>query len=218
MSFAKEVWTTLASVNVNENTEKKGNLTYLSWAYAWSSLKSHYADSTYTFREPVRFPDGSVEVWVDLTISDGEHSIKGEMWLPVMDNRNNSVLNPTSRQISDTRMRCLAKAVAVVGGLGWYIYAGEDMPDESVAIEAAKIKQAAEQKEYEEFCKEHAETIEAIISGIEGDDYPKAAEAWFELDREVQTKLWKAPSKGGVFSTREREVMKSSEFREAYYG
>lgn len=218
MSFAKQVWTTLAAVNVNEHTEKKGNLTYLSWAYAWSTLKTHYADSTYSFREPVSFPDGSVEVWVDLVISDGVKVVKGEMWLPVMDHRNNSVINPTSRQISDARMRCLAKAVAVVGGIGWYIYAGEDMPDATVAAEAEKIRQAAEQAEYEELCKEHDETIAAIISGIESDDYAKAAEAWFELDEETKRALWKAPSKGGVFSTRERDIMKSAEFREAYYG
>ena len=215
MSFAKQVWTTLASVNVNEHTEKKGNLTYLSWAYAWSTLKSHYADSTYSFREPVSFPDGSMEVWVDLTISDGENSVKGEMWLPVMDNRNNSVIKPTSRQISDARMRCLAKAVAVVGGCGWYIYAGEDLPDPAVAAEAERIRNEAEQAEYDALCKEHDDTIAAIISGIEADDYAKAAEAWFELDEETKRLLWKAPSKGGVFTTQERATMKTPEFRTA---
>jgi len=30
--------------------------------------------------------------------------------------------------------------------------------------------------------------------------------------------LWKAPSKGGAFTTEERAIMKSSEFREAYFG
>jgi len=49
------------------------------------------------------------------------------MWLPVMDNRNNSIQNPTSRAISDQKMRCLVKAIAM-HGLGHYIYAGEDLP------------------------------------------------------------------------------------------
>ena len=49
------------------------------------------------------------------------------MWLPVMDNRNKAVPNPTSRDISDARMRCLVKAIAM-HGLGAYIYAGEDLP------------------------------------------------------------------------------------------
>jgi DNA polymerase III alpha subunit len=50
------------------------------------------------------------------------------MWLPVMDNRNKSIVNPTSREISDARMRCLVKAIAL-HGLGLYIYAGEDLPE-----------------------------------------------------------------------------------------
>ena len=44
-----------------------------------------------------------------------------------MDNRNKSVANPSSRDISDARMRCLVKAIAM-HGLGAYIYAGEDLP------------------------------------------------------------------------------------------
>jgi len=50
------------------------------------------------------------------------------MWLPVMDNRNNPIKNPNSRQVSDTTMRCLVKCLALFG-LGHYIYAGEDLPD-----------------------------------------------------------------------------------------
>ena len=51
------------------------------------------------------------------------------MWLPVMDNRNNAISNPTSRQISDAKMRCLVKCIAMFG-LGHYIFAGEDLPSE----------------------------------------------------------------------------------------
>ena len=52
------------------------------------------------------------------------------MWLPVMDHRNNAVQHPTTRQVSDTRMRCLVKAIAMFG-LGFYIYAGEDLPEKT---------------------------------------------------------------------------------------
>ena len=44
-----------------------------------------------------------------------------------MDNRNQSVLKPTSTQINNTLMRCLTKNLAM-HGLGLYIYAGEDIP------------------------------------------------------------------------------------------
>lgn len=39
-----------------------------------------------------------------------------------------------------------------------------------------------------------------------------AIEAWGELDEEVQRALWLAPTKGGVFTTRQREVMKSDDW------
>ena len=65
-----------------------------------------------------------------VTIKEGDKQFSRKMYLPVMDHRNNSVVNPTSRQISDARQRCLVKAVAVATGLGLYIYRGEDLPSE----------------------------------------------------------------------------------------
>lgn len=121
------VWETLSKIDVSDKIEKKGNLSYLSWAWAWGKLKEHYPESHYTFRDTVFLPDGTVEVWVDMTVVDGEKSQTHEMWLPVMDNRNNAIPNPDARKISDTRMRCLVKAIAMFG-LGHYIYAGEDIP------------------------------------------------------------------------------------------
>ena len=117
------VWKTLSAINVNEHTEKKGNLTYLSWAWAWSALMEHYPDSSYTYGPPSFLENGTCEVNVSVTVKDKTHP----MWLPVMDNRNKAVPNPTSRDISDARMRCLVKAIAM-HGLGAYIYAGEDLP------------------------------------------------------------------------------------------
>lgn len=126
-SFAGQVWETLHNVNVNERVEKKGNLSYLSWAWAWGVLMEHYPESVYTFREPVDRHDGTCEVWVDLTIKEGDKEVSRAMWLPAMDNRNAAIKNPDARKISDTRMRCLTKAISMFG-LGHYIYAGEDLP------------------------------------------------------------------------------------------
>ncbi len=128
-NFAKTVWETLSTVNVNNHTEKKQNLTYLSWAWAWGELMKYYPGSTYEILPDVSLSDGSVECWVELTVSDGERSIARKMWLPVMDFRNQAVTNPNSVAINKTRMRCLAKAIAMFG-LGHYIYAGEDLPSE----------------------------------------------------------------------------------------
>lgn len=127
-SFSAEVWKTLSAINVNEHTEKKGNLTYLSWAWAWGTLMDHYPASKFEIMDDVRGDDGTVTVWCSVTMqSDPTKMLTREMWLPVMDHRNAAIKNPDARQVSDARMRCLTKCLALFG-LGHYIYAGEDTP------------------------------------------------------------------------------------------
>ena len=127
MSFHKQAWDTLSSIDVNQYTEKKGNLTYLSWSWAWGQLMHHYPATTYSFVEPVVYSDGSVEIRCTVELSDGENSLKRDMWLAVMDHKNKAIVNPDACQINKTKMRCLTKCLAMFG-LGHYIYAGEDLP------------------------------------------------------------------------------------------
>ena len=126
----KSTFDSLNAINVNDRTEKKGNLTYLSWSWAWQEVKKRFPDATYTYHRdsetnlPFSYKEG-VGAFCHTSVT-----IKGEtleMWLPVMDNRNQSVLKPTSTQINNTLMRCLTKNLAM-HGLGLYIYAGEDIP------------------------------------------------------------------------------------------
>ena len=120
----QEIWAKLSKINVNGHVEKKGKFSYLAWTWGWATLMDNYPQATYVFREPIFFPDGSCEVWCDVTIDAHTRS----MWLPVMDYNNKGMPNPSSRDISDARMRCLVKALAMFG-LGHYIYAGESVPD-----------------------------------------------------------------------------------------
>ena len=125
------VFQTLNAINCNEHTERKGNLTYLSWAWAWQMVKTHFPDATYTIYENPDgwnyFTDGK-SCWVKtgVTIQGLEHI----EYLPVMDSRNQSIpLNAvTSFDVNRTVQRSLTKACAR-HGLGLYIYAGEDLPD-----------------------------------------------------------------------------------------
>lgn len=202
----KQIWETLSAVDCSGKIDKKGSLSYLSWAWAWAELMKRFPDSVYAFEQPITLADGSVEVWVTLSIGE----CKRQMWLPVMDHKNNSIINPSSRQISDSRMRCLTKCMAMFG-LGHYIYAGEDLPDPEVA-------QAKIEADYKHLCHKLSDSIDAIKVGIGDGNLATAAEAWFELSDEEKAGLWKAPSKGGVFTTKEREILKSTEFREAHFG
>ena len=122
----EEIWEKLSKVDVSEHVKNKMGLSYLSWTWAWGTLMEHYPDAEYVFLDEKFYPDGScaVESIVDIRGCDRK------MWLPVMDNRNHAITNPNARQISDARMRCLVKNLAMFG-LGHYIYAGEDLPSES---------------------------------------------------------------------------------------
>jgi len=126
----KDVWDTLSKVDVSEHTEKKMNLTYLSWAWAWGVLMEHYPEAKYSFYEDdnhvpfVALPDGTCEVRCRVSIGD----LVREMWLPIMNHKNQPVINPNSFQVNTSKMRCLTKCLGM-WGLGHYIYAGEDLPD-----------------------------------------------------------------------------------------
>lgn len=119
----------LLKINVNEHTEKKGNLTYLSWAWAWAEILKIDPAARWTAHEwndrPAMFlPDGSAMVKVSV-------EVKGDIKtcvLPVMNHRNQAIQNPDAFAINTAIMRCLAKAIAMFG-LGLYIYAGEDLPE-----------------------------------------------------------------------------------------
>jgi hypothetical protein len=125
----KEVWDNLSKIDCSDKIEKKMNLSYLSWAWAWGVLQEHYPQAQYLFYQGendvpyVQYPDGTAEVRCRVSIDN----LNREMTLSVMDYKNNAVQNPNSRQVNDTKMRCLVKCLAMYG-LGHYIYAGEDVP------------------------------------------------------------------------------------------
>ena len=136
----------LRKINVNEHVEKKGNLSYLSWAWAVDVLLQNDQTATWEFPEPRTYPDGSVMVFCNVTALGKTM----RMQLPVMDHKNNAIKNPDARKISDATMRCLAKCIACFG-VGLYIYAGEDVPsnvaDADVGSYLASIVNAADMTE-----------------------------------------------------------------------
>jgi|TARA_B110000261_G_scaffold163967_1_gene211563 hypothetical protein len=143
----------LSAVNVNKYVEKKNNLTYLSWAYAWGETKRVCPDATYRIGETEYDESLGFMCHTEVTI-EGETL---EMWLPVMDGANKSmkkvnytyttrygekeVAPATTFDINKTIMRCLVKNLAMFG-MGIYIYAGEDMPTTEDPKAVAVIKPA----------------------------------------------------------------------------
>jgi len=125
----------LNNINVNDKTEKKNGLTYLSWAWAWAEVKKLHPDAVYTIYENDTgwnyHTDGRT-CWVKtgVTVNGIEHI----EYLPVMDFKNKSISLDavTSFDVNKAIQRSLTKALAR-HGLGLYIYAGEDLPEEERA-------------------------------------------------------------------------------------
>ena len=129
-----EVWQTLKKIDCSEHTEKKGSgnmaLTYLSWAWAYQITMDHFPDFNYEFDAPMFLANGTAEVSCKVMLGHKGHVIVKSMWLPVMDHRNKALVNPDTVALNKSKMRCLTKAISMLG-LGGYIYAGEDLPSES---------------------------------------------------------------------------------------
>lgn len=130
----------LLKINVNEHTEKKNGLTYLSWAWAWAKVLEIDPQATWEAFEfdgmPVKFlPDSSAMVKTAVTIKGYTKTC----WLPVMNHRNQAIKGPDAFAINTAIVRCLTKTISM-HGLGLYIYAGEDLPDGEEPEPAPKQK------------------------------------------------------------------------------
>ena len=144
----KNFFEELNAINVNEYTEKKDGLTYLTWSWAWTETKKRYPNATYVIKKfennlPYVLDERiGLMVFTEVTIDNITH----EMWLPVMNSNNKamkhipyeyttksgkkSVEAATMFDVNKTIMRCLVKNLAMFG-LGLYIYSGEDLPEDT---------------------------------------------------------------------------------------
>ena len=135
----------LSRINVNEHTEKKNGLTYLSWAWAWDVLMSHYPDSYTAINRPVNtdmpyWTDGNT-CWVDVSVTlvwNGNERVRSEVF-PIMDYKNKSIPadKVTSFDVNTALQRAWTKCIAR-HGLGFYIYAGQDLPNEEAEQQKAR--------------------------------------------------------------------------------
>jgi hypothetical protein len=137
----------LLKKDVNSHTEKKNNLTYLSWAWAWAEA--------IMFCKPMTCQ------------------------LPVMDYRNKAIPNPDAFAVNTAIMRCMTKALSL-HGLGLYIYAGEDLPEEGRSVVITPTQGAMDNIPPEEVQYLQEMAVELIAMCEQGD--PKAA--WDKLEGE----------------------------------
>ena len=157
----KEIWDTFVSIPKDQlPINKKGNLDYVSWPHALHVAVSHFPELVFNCDKEATYADGSMMVYASVSI--GEHT--REMWLPVMDYKNKSIINPSSREVSDNKMRCLVKCIALFG-LGLNVYAGEDLLylDEETPKKKAPAKEKAPSKEAEKTAEDPAQPIQEDV-------------------------------------------------------
>ena len=123
MSEEQSPYNKLRAINVSDKIEKKGNLSYLSWAWAVDTLLQNDPNATWVYGEPVNFGE-TLMVFCSVEACGKVMTAQ----LPVMDHRNKAIANPDAFQVNVAMQRCLAKAIAL-HGIGLYIYNGEDLPE-----------------------------------------------------------------------------------------
>lgn len=143
------------------------------------------------------------------SILDAEGKLKATGYAEEV--RGSTNINKTSA-LENAETSAIGRALAALG------YAGTEYASADEVANAITQQNEKTHVEYMSLVMDNIGTVQAIKNGIINENYSAAAEAWFELDDEIKGKLWKAPTKGGCFTTKERDIMKSTEFREAHFG
>lgn len=121
-------------------------------------------------------------------------------------------INATSA-IENCETSAVGRALAFLGFGGHTVASAEEITQ--ALSQQSKIEANQRLLAHMEAVRELLPTIMAIKEGIATGDLSAASEAWSELKEDEMRALWVAPSKGGIFTTHERAVMKSTEFKEA---
>ena len=192
---------TLLKLNVNEHIEKKNGLSYLSWAWAWAEALKADPNATYRTElfegKPFVDINGTAMVFVTVTMFGKPMTCQ----LPVMDYRNKAIPKPDAFAVNTAIMRCMTKALSL-HGLGLYIYAGEDIPEEPKVTPRANAGALVPDDE-KEFLQEMAQQITTLVTdgdsvgalnmvraaGLEAEQHTYL---WDQLDSKVRSAIKKA--------------------------
>lgn len=171
-----------------------GKYKYRSCEDILEAVKPHLGVCTITINDEIVMVGDRIYVKATAIFSDGEHNIQSSAF---------------AREASQKKGMDESQVTGSASS-----YARKYALNGLLLIDDTKDADTRQNKsELEEAIEANKASIDAIKNGIQSGDLSTASEAWFELDESIKKALWVAPSKGGPFTTQEREVMKSSEFR-----
>ena len=189
----KSVFEQLSALNLSSKVEKRGQLSYLSWATAWSECKKLFPDMTRVVYESETgmnyFSDGAT-AWVKVGVTiNGLEYID---YLPVMNHMNKSIplASLTSFDVNKTIQRSTVKALAL-HGLALNIYAKEDFPEATDGTPAkvapkpaSKVALAVGDANWEKVVNYVVDNI-----GLKSEDVFKNLSKKYELSDEVKSAI-----------------------------
>ena len=205
----KEIFEKLSAIDISGQIEKKENLSYLSWANAWTLLVQNYPDSNYTVHQyngkPYIFDENlGYMVHTSVTVEN----ITKDMYLPVLDGKNKAMLNvdysyttkygdktvnkATMFDINTSIMRCLVKNIALFG-LGLSLYRGEDIMQDQDHINTPKANKVVSQvpniddnKPWLNTKLPEFERVSAQVPNYSADDLIKLARKKYKVSKETE--------------------------------
>ena len=191
-------YNTLRKIDVGAHIEKKNNLSYLSWAWAVDHLlqKDPAALWEYQFGKELVTGQGEEPVLVEVPyVRIGQtcmvfctvkaFGVTRTAQLPVMDHRNKAIPNPDAFQVNTAMQRCLAKAIAL-HGIGLYIYAGEDIPQEEAEAKPEPVVTAERITQMKKALGD-CESVDELVSA-----FNKLSKSEQDVVREYATALKKS--------------------------
>lgn len=147
------------------------------------------------------------------SISNGEGKLLGTGHAEEV--RGSTNINKTSA-LENCETSAVGRALAFIGRGGTEIASADEVVN---AINQTAVQDAEKGfTAHMQAVVNNWKSIQAIQKGIIDGDLSTASEAWSELGEETQRSLWRATTKGGIFTTKERETIKTTEFREAHFG
>lgn len=178
-----------------------GNYNYRSCEDILQAVKPLLGDLTLTISDDIQVIGDRVYVKATATISDGEHNLSTQAFARE---------SLTKKGMDDSQITGSTSSYARK-----YALNGLLLIDDNKDADTRDNTNAHKEREdaLKEAIKKLKPSIDTIKAGIAEGDLSTASEAWFELSDEEKASIWVAPTKGGPFTTQERETMKSSEFR-----
>lgn len=121
-------------------------------------------------------------------------------------------INRTSH-IENAETSAVGRALAFFGMAGTEIASADEVANAINQVRPQDLEEVF--IGYMDVVRTHFESISTIKNCLAANDYEGAAEAEAELSLDVLQSLWKAPSRGGVWTSLERTTLRSDEMNAA---